>query len=973
MTSALQDIQNLSQNLQTRVQPAPDHKGDVFAEPNLLTKTPGKVSSYSECQQNMGPLTTPTKGKGSLSEPWTPTSNLKMLISAASPEIRNRERELCKEGTEGGDTENVAQGETERSITDQTEQEPGIGEEAEKLQISRKEKSLGLLCHKFLARYPDYPNPAVNNDICLDDVAGELNVERRRIYDIMNVLESLHMVSRLAKNRYTWHGRSNLPQTLARLRRAGKEQRYSQQMQQIRQWSLEQEDREFDLEGEEKENDEAFLQDADTENGQKDMCFVELPGLEFRGASVNSRKDKSLRVMSQKFVMLFLVSTPRVVSLEVAAKILIGEDPVEDINKCKFKTKIRRLYDIANVLSSLELIKKVHVTEERGRKPAFKWTGPEDLPSPKEVPRTMSSTTATTKTLESRSSVENCAKNLFSSPGGKRGFTRHPSLMKMVKSIQEDRRKINSAPSSPTRVTSSESLSSEFLPSKMAQLAAICKIQLDQQSKKPDKESKGSSKEDLSSKKSEETKPAEEKASSISTPLSSEAHVKDSSGVSLPLLTPTTLSHLPAACSPLFPVLLPQHQVGGPIAVYMHPASLRPHASNRPAPTSLAVRSMTFESPGDGASRSPLTVTSGSQGVGVSSGESGSPSALKRKCGDKSSSENSPSKVKKAIGTSEDVSPKLCEILQARLKARRGGLVSSRPSPRALHLDPEFTKPQEHQSPASASAQPLEHSVETFLEKEERAAASDSEAGLTPLHPTQVQSQSHSVPLQELVVQAGHLHPETLIPTGYLIPITPQSFFSYKDPHGINGETGKVSTPTNIYKTPTAGSRPLHPQEFTPTSLSLHMAPSISPFPAHMQRTHSPSPAILNFTLQNIGLIPAAGAVAGGTSMPSPAPTGEHASPLPAAHIGLPHRGMIFVKPMSPAGVLQSAPSNQPLTLISLPQSLMATPKGSPSIQHSLFHTPVSSLSTLTTVTAGVPTKTLYIPQRKLDVSPEDA
>lgn len=28
-------------------------------------------------------------------DPWTPTSNLKMLISAASPEIRNREKELC--------------------------------------------------------------------------------------------------------------------------------------------------------------------------------------------------------------------------------------------------------------------------------------------------------------------------------------------------------------------------------------------------------------------------------------------------------------------------------------------------------------------------------------------------------------------------------------------------------------------------------------------------------------------------------------------------------------------------------------------------------------------------------------------------------------------------------------------------------------------------------------------------------------
>lgn len=38
-------------------------------------------------------------------------------------------------------------------------------------------------------------------------------------------------------------------------------------------------------------------------------------------------------------MMLFLVSTPQIVSLEIAAKILIGEDHVEDLDRSKFKSK----------------------------------------------------------------------------------------------------------------------------------------------------------------------------------------------------------------------------------------------------------------------------------------------------------------------------------------------------------------------------------------------------------------------------------------------------------------------------------------------------------------------------------------------------------------------------------------------------------------------------------------------------------
>lgn len=61
-------------------------------------KTPLKESTtanivLTEIQPDFGPLTTPTKPKeGSQGEPWTPTANLKMLISAVSPEIRNRDQ-----------------------------------------------------------------------------------------------------------------------------------------------------------------------------------------------------------------------------------------------------------------------------------------------------------------------------------------------------------------------------------------------------------------------------------------------------------------------------------------------------------------------------------------------------------------------------------------------------------------------------------------------------------------------------------------------------------------------------------------------------------------------------------------------------------------------------------------------------------------------------------------------------------------
>ncbi|XP_045319686.1 transcription factor E2F7 isoform X2 [Leopardus geoffroyi] len=343
-------------------------KENIFVDlSRMAPKTPIKNEPIDLSKQKIftperNPITPVKLVDRQQAEPWTPTANLKMLISAASPDIRDREKKkgLFRpiENKDDAFTDSLQLDVVGDSAVD----------EFEKQRPSRKQKSLGLLCQKFLARYPSYPLSTEKTTISLDEVAVSLGVERRRIYDIVNVLESLHLVSRVAKNQYGWHGRHSLPKTLRSLQRLGEEQKYEEQMAHLQQKELE-------------------LMDYKLGERKKDGCpdsqdqqLLDFSEPDYPSSSANSRKDKSLRIMSQKFVMLFLVSKTKIVTLDVAAKILI-EESQDTPDHSKFKTKVRRLYDIANVLTSLALIKKVHVTEERGRKPAFKWIGPVDFSS----------------------------------------------------------------------------------------------------------------------------------------------------------------------------------------------------------------------------------------------------------------------------------------------------------------------------------------------------------------------------------------------------------------------------------------------------------------------------------------------------------------------------------------------------------------------------------------------------------------
>lgn len=81
------------------------------------------------------------------------------------------------------------------------------------------------------------------------------------------------------------------------------------------------------------------------------------------------KKVKSLGNFCLQFIRLF-VSWKDVLSLEEAAK-EISDGEVYD--EKLLKTKIRRLYDIANVLQSIGLIHKTQMSSSR--KPAFKWIG----------------------------------------------------------------------------------------------------------------------------------------------------------------------------------------------------------------------------------------------------------------------------------------------------------------------------------------------------------------------------------------------------------------------------------------------------------------------------------------------------------------------------------------------------------------------------------------------------------------------
>lgn len=206
--------------------------------------------------------------------------------------------------------------------------------------VHRKEKSLQILCDRFLELYPLHGKSTI--EIQLDCTAARLGVEKRRMYDIINILEAMQCAVHKRKNTYLWYGGARLNSFLKMLK---------------------------------KEGEHLKLSDA----------------LRGKAPKPPAPKHKTLGVMAQRFLMLFLVEPPNtLINLEMAVKVLIDTSNKNrtalspEQQDRQHKSKVRRLYDIANVFISVGLIKKVSGNSIL-KKPVFKYAGPFKITKSDEV------------------------------------------------------------------------------------------------------------------------------------------------------------------------------------------------------------------------------------------------------------------------------------------------------------------------------------------------------------------------------------------------------------------------------------------------------------------------------------------------------------------------------------------------------------------------------------------------------------
>eukprot|EP00890_Picochlorum_soloecismus_P001734 jgi/Picsp_1/2561/NSC_00792-R1_transcription factor dp-1 len=189
---------------------------------------------------------------------------------------------------------------------------------------TRISRTLKELSENFLAEFCSKDEDTI---IDVDVAAQVICASKRRIYDVVNVLSGLGLVVKSHKGRYIWKGYSSASESIEHIME--RHSKPEQQEAEKKSWS-----------------DES-----------------------------NNRTIQMMPCLTEKFVFKLISSPDKRIELEKAALELMG--PIEDHKKSS-KARIRRLYDIANVLQTLGIIEKSKC--EDARSAVFVWKGIDKLP-----------------------------------------------------------------------------------------------------------------------------------------------------------------------------------------------------------------------------------------------------------------------------------------------------------------------------------------------------------------------------------------------------------------------------------------------------------------------------------------------------------------------------------------------------------------------------------------------------------------
>ncbi|CAI4221472.1 unnamed protein product [Auanema sp. JU1783] len=241
---------------------------------------------------------------------------------------------------------------------------------------SRKDKSLGLLCQRFLIAMNEETRDSIKKEVHLESVARKMNVEKRRIYDIVNVMEALDAMSKTNKSFYRWQGLDNLPKLMAELQTEAVAEHLPERVMQVEQAMCS--FTELSPSRKPGKDSVGSLQDNGNLSGSQSFGLENFRPQRPRVDGRDRQGRNSLAQLCRRFLMV-LLSNPkdtRRVSLDVASTVLI-KDPETEGFEPPSRSRCRRLYDIANVLVALGLIKKVHYLFGTKKIPLFVYCGPE--------------------------------------------------------------------------------------------------------------------------------------------------------------------------------------------------------------------------------------------------------------------------------------------------------------------------------------------------------------------------------------------------------------------------------------------------------------------------------------------------------------------------------------------------------------------------------------------------------------------